>query len=276
MPSHASLLELDAALEQFQEAAAVAQKWRVVRKEESRLEKAMTKAFRAQGRAFLKGFAAMKPLFESTALREEWTDDDWLQIFDDASGDTFATFLRPIQRGVQTALMAGANNLIGKIGGDVSFSLRNPRAVTYLEQHGAELVTGVNDTTRGYIQTLMRQAADEGWSYNRTAKALTDRYSEFAMGKPQEHIDSRAHLIAVTEVGQAYEEGNDIVVDDLQSSGVSIEKSWSTVGDDRVSEGCQENEDDGWIDYDETHSSGDMHPLRFPGCRCTELYRRAG
>ena len=274
MLSRALLAELDTTLARFEEAAAVAQKWRIVGKEEKRLESAMSKAFRAQGRAFLKGFAKLKPLFESVALREDWSDDDWLEVFDDAAQSTHTAFLRPIQKGVQTALMAGANNIIGQVDAKLSFSLRNPRAVSYIEEHGAALVSDIEDTTRGYIKTLMRQAADEGWSYNRTAKALTERYSEFAVGQPQEHIESRAHLIAVTEIGDAYEAGSDIVVRDLQDSGVEMEKSWLTVGDDRVSEGCQENADDGWIPYDDPHSSGDMHPLRFPGCRCTELYRR--
>lgn len=284
---------IDGALERFQEAAAAVRKWRIVGKEERRLEKALTKAFRQQGRAFLRGFAALRLLFEGATwhemqrvkdalrhipfetLREEWTADDWLEVFDDAAGETFTQFLRPIERGVQTALLAGANNLIGRIGVDASFSLRNPRAVAYVDAHGASLVSGINDTTRDYIRTLMRQAADEGWSYSRTAQALTDRYSEFAVGVPQQHIQSRAQLIAVTEIGNAYEAGNEIVVQDLQDAGLRMEKKWLTVGDDRVSEGCQENADEGWIPYESPHASGDMHPLRFPGCRCTELYRRA-
>lgn len=275
MPSLASLVDLDAALERFQEAAAVAQKWRIVGKEEKKLEKAMTKAFRAQGKLFLTGFAKLRPLFESVALREEWTDDDWIEVFDDAAADTHTAFLRPIQKGVQTAMLAGANETIGQVKAGISFSLRNPRAVAYIEAHGAELVSGIEDTTRDYIKTLMRTAADEGWSYNRTAQALTDRYSQFAVGQPQQHIESRAHLIAVQEVGAAYEEGNAIVAADLQDAGVELEKSALTAKDDRVSQLCADNEADGWIPYDESFSSGDDHAPFHVACRCTTLYRRA-
>lgn len=275
MPSPALLAEMDAVLARFEEAAAAAQKWRIVGKEEKRLEKAISQAFKTQGRAFLRGFATMRPLFESVALREEWDDDDWIEIFDDAAGDTHTAFLKPIQKGVQTALLAGANNIIGQVKSDIAFNLRNPRAVAYIEQHGAALVSGIEDTTRDYIRTVMTSAAAEGWSYDRAAKTLADRFEQFAVGAPQEHIESRAHLIAITEIGNAYEAGNEIVVEDLQASGVDMEKKWLTTGDDRVSEGCEENEDEGWIPYEDEHASGDMHPLRFPGCRCTELYRRA-
>lgn len=275
MPSLALLRAIDAELLRFEESAATARKWRIVGTQERRLEKSMSRAFKAQGKDFLRGFSATRPLFESAALRETWTDDDWIEIFDESAGNTFNAFLRPIQRAVQASLLAGAQNTIAQIGMQITFRLTNPRAVAYVDDHGAALVSGINDTTRDYIKTLMHTAASEGWSYNRTAEALIDRYKDFAVGRPQDHIESRAHLIAVTEVGNAYEAGNSIVIEDLQDSGLEMEKSWLTTGDDRVSDGCRENAEDGWIPYDEPHSSGDMHPLRFPGCRCTELYRRA-
>jgi hypothetical protein len=123
------------------------------------------------------------------------------------------------------------------------------------------------------LNTILTQAADEGWSYQRTAEAIIDRYKEFAIGKPQEHIDSRAHLIAVTEVGNAYVEGNMIVARDLQDAGVEMEKAWSTVGDSKVTEECKANEAQGFIPIDQPFLSGDMRPLRFPGCRCDLLTR---
>jgi predicted ABC-type ATPase len=53
-----------------------------------------------------------------------------------------------------------------------------------------------------------------------------------------------------------------------------MEKKWSTTGDNRVSELCLVNEDESWIGINQPHASGHMMPLRFPGCRCAELYRR--
>ena len=63
---------------------------------------------------------------------------------------------------------------------------------------------------------------------------------------------------------------------DALDAGLDVEKHWSTMGDDKVSDECLLNEqdgEDGWIPLEQAHTSGHMHPLRFPGCRCDELYR---
>jgi hypothetical protein len=53
-----------------------------------------------------------------------------------------------------------------------------------------------------------------------------------------------------------------------------MEKRWLTVGDDRVSDGCKDNQRAGWIALNDAFPSGDDRPLRFPGCRCVVQYRR--
>jgi len=209
------------------------------------------------------------------ALREAWTVDDWLRLFDLVSGETVDLFFTPIQAGVAEALLAGASEVIGMIGVDYAFGLANPRAVAYLEAHGYGLISQIDSVTRGNIATIVTNGTAEGWSYNRVAREITSLYSEMAIGKPQRHIDSRAHLIAVTEAGNGYEEGNLAVVRDLEDGGLRMEKKWLTVGDDRVSDGCQANQAEGWIPVAQAFQSGHARPLRFPGCRCTTEYRRA-
>lgn len=268
MPSSKKLLE---PVSRFLEAATVAQKWRSVRAIETRLEKAMTKAFRAQGKQFSKGFSSLQGEFS-----EALSDDDWVGIWDDVAQRTVQLFLNPLQRAIQLSLSSAAEELIADLDVEYVFDLDNPRAVEYLEEHGAELVTGINETTRDYIRTVIRNGTDDGWSYDRMARAISERFTDFAVGRPQEHIESRAHLVAVTEVGQAYEAGNEIVVQDLADAGLKMEKKWDTVGDGRVSEDiCAPNEAQGWIPIDEPFQSGHMRPLGHPACRCTALYRRA-
>jgi hypothetical protein len=208
------------------------------------------------------------------ALREAWTVDDWLRLFDLVSGETVDLFFTPIQAGISEALLAGASEVIGMVGVDYAFGLANPRAVAYLEAHGYGLISQIDSVTRGNIATIVNNGTAEGWSYNRVAREISSLYSEMAIGKPQQHIDSRAHLIAVTEAGNGYEEGNLTVVRDMEDAGLRMEKKWLTVGDDRVSDGCQANQDEGWIPVGHAFSSGHDRPLRFPGCRCTTEYRR--
>jgi hypothetical protein len=250
------------------------------------LEVSLRKAFREQGSLMGRKFRQVKHYFSESGnpwqQYDAWMNSkfiesvpasEWLKILADVQLSTVKLFSTPIDAAVAKALELGGIAMFAELGMKVSFSLSNPRAVDYLKDYGAELVKGINETTRDTLQTLITQATEEGWSYKKTAEAIIARFDEFAVGTGQAHIDSRAHLIAVTETGNAYEQGNFIVAQDLQDAGLTMEKSWSTVGDVKVSEGCKTNEAEGWIGIDQAHSSGHQRPLRFPGCRCEERYR---
>lgn len=147
-------------------------------------------------------------------------------------------------------------------------SLPNLRARAYAKKHAAEAVTQINDVTRKEIARIVSDGVKSGASYNDIAKAIKSKFEEFAVPTPQKHIPNRAVLVAVTELANAYCEGNAQVGDYLQSNGVKMMKAWQTLEDDRVSDGCKENEQAGWIPIDKEFPSGHMHPPRFPGCRC--------
>lgn len=147
-------------------------------------------------------------------------------------------------------------------------SLPNLRARAYAKKHAAEAVTQINDVTRKEIARIVSDGVKSGTSYNDIAKAIKSKFEEFAVPSPQKHIPNRAVLVAVTELANAYCEGNAQVGDYLQSNGVKMMKAWQTLEDDRVSDGCKENEKAGWIPIDKEFPSGHMHPPRFPGCRC--------
>lgn len=147
-------------------------------------------------------------------------------------------------------------------------SLPNLRARAYAKKHAAEAITQINDVTRKEIARIVSDGVKSGASYNDIAKAIKSKFEEFAVPSPQKHIPNRAVLVAVTELANAYCEGNAQVGGYLQSNGVKMMKAWQTLEDDRVSDGCKENEQAGWIPIDKEFPSGHMHPPRFPGCRC--------
>lgn len=147
-------------------------------------------------------------------------------------------------------------------------SLPNLRARAYAKKHAAEAVTQINDVTRKEIARIVSDGVKSGTSYSDIAKTIKSKFEEFAVPSPQKHIPNRAVLVAVTELANAYCEGNAQVGDYLQSNGVKMMKAWQTLEDDRVSDGCKENEQAGWIPIDKEFPSGHMHPPRFPGCRC--------
>lgn len=150
-------------------------------------------------------------------------------------------------------------------------SLPNYRAQEYAKKHAAEAVTQINDTTRKEIAKIVADGVKNGTSYNDIAKAIKTRFEEFAVPKPQQHVPNRAVLVAVTELANAYCAGNMQVGNFLQDSGLKMMKAWQTLEDNRVSDGCRENERVGWIPIDKEFPSGHMHPPRFPGCRCDFL-----
>ena len=150
-------------------------------------------------------------------------------------------------------------------------SLPNLRAQEYAKKHAAEAVTQINDTTRKEIARIVSDGVKSGSSYNDIAKAIKNKFEEFAVPMPQKHVSNRAVLVAVTELANAYCEGNAQVGNYLQDNGVKMMKAWQTLEDDRVSDGCRENERVGWIPIDREFPSGHMHPPRFPGCRCDFL-----
>jgi len=250
----------------------------------ARLEQDMQKAFREQGRLFVshlrtqlrrffaEGFDG-HAAFLTAPLKESLLPSDWLPMWIEVTQKTVRMFAGPIEKAAGKSLELGIQATVSSIGLGLSFDLSNPRAVNYLQEYGVRQVTRINETTREYIQTLITQAVDEGWSYQRTAEALTERFQEFAVGQLQSHIDSRAHLIAVTETGNAYAEGNLLVAQELKAAGLDMEKAWDTVGDGKVSEGCRENEAAGWIKVEQAFPSGHQRPLRFPGCRCDIKFR---
>ena len=81
-------------------------------------------------------------------------------------------------------------------------------------------------------------------------------------------------MIASNEIGHAYEQGNFIPIQDAVAEGHKAKKEWSTVGDDKVTEECRDNQGMGKIKHDKDFLSGDMTAPRAgnPRCRCTTLY----
>jgi hypothetical protein len=269
------MLQVISSLAHLQEVLHHTNKARVLRPAERKLTKAMQKAFRVQGKSFVKGlvkYAYQFPPEIKEAIGDIPVDD----LFDGSDADSFDLFKQPIEDTGKGLLAAGAKHLLGELDVSLSFSLANPRAVTYIEQHGAALIAKINQETRSQIKTLLRQATDEGWSYQKTARAIIGQYDDMAVGVPGNYT-SRAERIAVTEAGEAYEEGNWIVTQDLAAGGVQLEKKWDTAPELSKSGPCenicQPNADEGWIPADQPHQSGDDHPLGHVGCYCDELYQ---
>lgn len=260
-------------LARFLEANAAIRRDRLVAKRRKGLETAVAKAFEKQGRLFLRGFGQLKGKFQ-----ESVNPADWIPYWNAAARDSKLDFNDPLQMAILDMLILGGGDLIAGLGiaADeqeelgISWNLENPRAVEYAKQHAAEQVTKINDTTRSYLNSMISQAVDEGWSYDRLSDAIGARFTEFATGGD----NPRSRRVAVYELGDAYEAGNQLAAKELQGAGLKMEKKALTAGDDRVRPSHVDNAAAGWIDIDDEFPSGDMRFPSDPGCRCATLYRR--
>lgn len=103
------------------------------------------------------------------------------------------------------------------------------------------------------------------------ARAIKDRIY-------QKKINYRSQLIARTEISNGVNTAQMADITSRVETGdlpEEMEKRWSTINDDVVSDGCLENQADGWIPLDGTFTSGHERPPRFPSCRCGLQFRVA-
>jgi hypothetical protein len=221
---------------------------------ELRLRKQVRGIFHRQRSVFLQRFAHLKSHFA-----EAISDADWAAAWAAAQAASDPEFTDALQAAYEEALQVGAEASIADLGVDIAFDLKNPRAVAFLERRAAEMVTGINDTTRDRLRRTLAAAVDSGKSYGETARAIETLFTEFE--------STRAETIAVHELGTAYIEGNMIVGRDLQDAGLEMTKAWLGSGQS-CEEICQPNEDDGDIPFDDAFSSGDDQPPGHVHCDC--------
>lgn len=158
---------------------------------------------------------------------------------------------------------------LGKFG--IAFDLKHPDAVKYINDKKtlqlSDYKGSINHTTKERIKTIISDGIAEGKSYSELATSIKSQ------GEAGVFSRARAELIASHELGEAYNTGQMIPVDELTARypDVKVQKIWLTVGDDAVTEECEANGDEGWIDYNEDFASGDFAPPRSlnPRCRCS-------
>lgn len=176
--------------------------------------------------------------------------------------------VRRIARQLARALRLGHSHAAQRLVLSVALQVPQPRAVAWLERHAAQLVKGIDETTRSRVASIVTQAVEEGWSYAKTEQALKDLYEGFRKSLPQQHIHSRARLIAVNEAAMGYTQGELELGRWLAEGGLAVEKSWLTVGDERTCEDCSGNEGEGWIALEDSFGDGSEGPPSHPACRC--------
>lgn len=196
-----------------------------------------------------------------------------MDALSEAETATMADMTSILTNASQRALLAGGNAAMRDLGITGSFDLQNPRAVAYMQAHGAAMVTQINQTTRTQLNHLLTKSIANGDSYGEIAKQIRTKFDQFARPQPQRHIRDRAELVAIQETHDAFEASNEMVAQDLQASGLPVEKHALTANDERVDGECHGNSDAGWIALADAYPDGNMRPPFHVACRCSQQTR---
>lgn len=256
--------------------AKVAQRDRALLPIEKRLSADLSKAFAIHKRVFMAELdRSVRKMFTEAVSPTIVPVEGALNLANYASYDAFSY---PLQDAALAAMSAAMEHRAAEFEVTFKFNVKNTRATDAIRTQAAKLVSNVDQTTRSELSAILTKGMDEGQSYTQVARNIVLKYKEFGVSPITlpGHLRTRAELIAVTEMGQAYETGNRIVIDEMADVGLDMEKSWSTVGDKRVSKLCRTNAAAGWIGLDVPFPSGHQYPPGHPGCRSATLYRRVG
>jgi hypothetical protein len=188
----------------------------------------------------------------------EASNIDWTELGDD---------LEPILAAIaQDGVAQGLAQVGAKTTADLLEQV-NERAVTWAEQHAADLVTKLAETTRTTLRGDLAAGIELGMSADQIAEVIGADYG---------FSDARAEMIARTERAFADVRGNTLA---YAASGVVGGLKWITAneGDDKVCADCEAN-DDVEVPMDpetgeasEAWPSGDTQCPAHPDCRCDLL-----
>lgn len=131
----------------------------------------------------------------------------------------------------------------------LTFDIETEPATIYLKELEDLMLSqrkgSILKTTRDDLRFIMADGIEEGMSYGEIAKQIREM-------DPYVFSKSRAETIAVNEIGRSYGWANHEPGRVLTDEGYVLEKSWQTSDDDKVRPTHTENENAGWIPFEDS------------------------
>jgi hypothetical protein len=265
----------ESALAVLREAHWAAKALRVAERQKAveRATKEFAALFRRQGRLYMEQFPKLASLFVTAQVQEASYEPDLVDAFTDVFGTTRAQAEQAMFNSLFEGVVQGYEALAGDFGLESSFKIKPERAVSWARDNAAVKVTQINEATEKTINEIIVRGLNKGKSYGEVGREIKGRFAEFAEGRPQAHIRSRAELVAVQENAMAFEAGQSSLVEDIEAAGITMEKSIGGPVDDRTSDDCMAAMDMGWIPTDEAFPNGAMTAPIHVACRHDTRYR---
>ena len=153
----------------------------------------------------------------------------------------------------------GINTAIDQLPGvEVNFDIGNPRATRWLAQRSADLIRGMNATTKDKLRAALAAGDAAGESRNQIAQRIRDTFAGMT--------EYRSRLIAQTESINAYSQASLATMQQAARDGQPLEKQWLAATDACPLCKPLDNEQ---IPLDSTFDGGIQGPPRHPACRCS-------
>lgn len=196
-----------------------------------------------------------------------WTESDSLEVQDAVNKKMKK---HPIIDFVSDVLIAsyllyvfnkGGQNFLDKKNIPAEFELTNEPMITSIESEPATIFSGMDETTSKWISDQIIAGKSGGLSTDEIVDGITDSIPDLAT--------YRANTIVRTETAKYVGQAEHVTA---VKNGAS-HKSWQTADDDRVSDECMANEDEGVIGIQEAFVSGASYPPQHPNCRCVVDYK---
>ena len=203
---------------------------------------------------------------------QEGLGDDIDGIMDSIFADYRTIFAGALTTVLGETMKGAVRHRLADADYDISFNLDHPMAQEYLRKYCMDAVKGIDETTRRSMKQIVARGEADGTSYNEIARQMVAKFDAFGTPAPQSHLRNRAELIAVHELGNAYESASRQTVDALEAHGLPMRKYWSNTGDEKVSVQCREDTAAGWIRAGDPFPSGNQHAPGHGGCRCSVCY----
>lgn len=217
---------------------------------------------------------AMEKTAEKLATRLEQEEKNLGNDLNEILSQDNSLYIEYVVRLAKRIALFGAKTEDINLEVGIDFNLLNEEIDRYaqgiIEQHSVNQSGSILRNTSNKIYRLIGQWVRDGSTYWQVADLIRQQVGAGVFSP------ARAEMIAISQLGRAYEEGRHQVVEQGKRQGDTFQKIWDTVWDDRVTWQCNANAGQGWILDEEQRGSGDKVAPRNtnPKCRCTTNYRR--
>ena len=233
------------------------------RREPGRLEKEQMedRLYMLFKRRFKKQLTALRERLEHNYPSKKDNSIPPIPIDDIINGEEDSEFVADLIRVISSSAVGGVSLFKQSVNIGMDYTMINDRALEWAQTYSYNLIGkatgGIDATTRNMVSNVISRFVDTpGFTIGDAINQLSETFGE-----------TRARMIAVTEITRAYAQGNQIAGEELKKEfpDVKVTKTWFTDGD--ACEICRSLEGKE-VEIEEEFDAGIYDPPAHVNCGC--------